>query len=207
MSRKYIHVWIDKNAWWGQSQCVINLVDEIALQADGYLLSKKGKRFFNNFFQEHIFSQVDYAHMIENGLRLDKAGMQKVVDTIEQQFDLFDQTHQVTAEQVLLQFCGMIDEEILETEEIQEVKSHTEKEPEEAQKSILAQQKIIVDLQGMVASLKDENEYLSITLADKRAEVSSIRNKLRKQKKHRSLGDRVLQLIGFVYWIVDRIAE
>lgn len=207
MNSKYIHVWLDATAWLGQGQCILDLVDRNALKADGYLLSTKGEHFFNNFFRERIFSQTDYHHMIENGLRTNKAGMQLLVDTIKQQFDRFDRTHEVTAEQVLLQFCGMIDGEILETEEIPEFKSHTEKELEEAQKSILAQQKIIVDLQSMVASLKDENEYLSITLADKRAEVSSIRNKLRKQKKHRSLGDRVLQLIGFVYWIVDRIAE
>ena len=207
MNSKYIHVWLDATAWLGQGNCILDLVDRNALKADGYLLSAKGEHFFNNFFREQIFSQTDYHHMIENGLRANKAGMQLLVDTIKQQFDRFDRTHEVTAEQVLLQFCGMIDSEILETEEIPEIKSHTEKELEEAQKSILAQQKIIVDLQSMVASLKDENEYLSITLADKRAEVSSIRNKLRKQKKHRSLGDRVLQLIGFVYWIIDRIAE
>lgn len=210
MNRKYIHVWIDENAWWSQSQCVINLVDEIALQADGYLLSEKGKRFFNNFFQEHIFSQADYAHMIESGLRLDKAGMQKVVDTIEQQFDRFDQTHQVTAEQVLLQFCGMI-VEITGNTEIQKAEPERNKELEklqaEHQKAVIAQQKVIDDLREVVAKLKDENEYLHFTLADERAETKALRQKMKKKTKHRSLGDRVLQLIGLVYWIVDRIAK
>lgn len=50
-------------------------------------------------------------------------------------------------------------------------------------------------------------ERAGIAFADERAETSSLRKKLQKKKKHRTLGDRFLQLVGFVYLIVDIICN
>ena len=127
------------------------------------------------------------------------------MDAVEQCFDRFDRTHIVTAEQVLLQYCGMIEEEAKEA--APEIHSETERKWISNQEVIIKQAGIIETQRNMIASLKEENEHLSIAFADERAETNSLRKKLQKKKKHRSLGDRLLQLVGFVYWIVDTICN
>lgn len=183
----------------------MHLIDYDALREDGYELSNKGEQFFNDFFQQEIFSQVDFRHMIESGLKANIEGAQQLMDAVEQCFDRFDRTHIVTAEQVLLQYCGMIEEEAKEA--APEIHSETERKWISNQEVIIKQAGIIETQRNMIASLKEENEHLSIAFADERAETNSLRKKLQKKKKHRSLGDRFLQLVGFVYWIVDTICN
>ena len=143
--------------------------------------------------------------MIESGLKANIEGAQQLMDAVEQCFDRFDRTHIVTAEQVLLQYCGMIEEEAKEA--APEIHSETERKWISNQEVIIKQAGIIETQRNMIASLKEENEHLSIAFADERAETNSLRKKLQKKKKHRSLGDRFLQLVGFVYWIVDTICN
>lgn len=205
MSRRYIRIGINETLWLGQAQCVLHLIDYDVLREDGYELSNKGEQFFNDFFQQEIFSQVDFRHMIESGLKANIEGAQQLMDAVEQCFDRFDRTHIVTAEQVLLQYCGMIEEEAKEA--APEIHSETERKWISNQEVIIKQAGIIETQRNMIASLKEENEHLSIAFADERAETNSLRKKLQKKKKHRSLGDRFLQLVGFVYWIVDTICN
>jgi hypothetical protein len=205
VSRRYIRIGINETLWLGQAQCVLHLIDYDALREDGYELSNKGEQFFNDFFQQEIFSQVDFRHMIESGLKANIEGAQQLMDAVEQCFDRFDRTHIVTAEQVLLQYCGMIEEETKEA--APEIHSETERKWISNQEVIIKQAGIIETQRNMIASLKEENEHLSIAFADERAETNSLRKKLQKKKKHRSLGDRLLQLVGFVYWIVDTICN
>lgn len=205
MSRRYIRIGINETLWLGQAQCVLHLIDYDALREGGYELSNKGEQFFNDFFQQEIFSQEDFRHMIESGLKANIEGAQQLMDAVEQCFDRFDRTHIVTAEQVLLQYCGMIEEEAKEA--APEIHSETERKWISNQEVIIKQAGIIETQRNMIASLKEENEHLSIAFADERAETNSLRKKLQKKKKHRSLGDRLLQLVGFVYWIVDTICN
>lgn len=205
MSRRYIRIGINETLWLGQAQCVLHLIDYDALREDGYELSNKGEQFFNDFFQQEIFSQVDFRHMIESGLKANIEGAKQLMDAVERCFDRFDRTHIVTAEQVLLQYCGMIEEETKEA--APEIHSETERKWISNQEVIIKQAGIIETQRNMIASLKEENEHLSIAFADERAETNSLRKKLQKKKKHRSLGDRFLQLVGFVYWIVDTICN
>lgn len=205
MSRRYIRIGINETLWLGQAQCVLRLIDYDALREDGYELSNKEEQFFNDFFQQEIFSQEDFRHMIESGLKANIEGAQQLMDAVEQCFDRFDRTHIVTAEQVLLQYCGMIEEE--DKEAAPEIHSEMERKWISNQEVIIKQAGIIETQRNMIASLKEENEHLSIAFADERAETNSLRKKLQKKKKHRSLGDRFLQLVGFVYWIVDTICN
>lgn len=201
MNRRYIRIGINETLWLGQAQCVLHLINYDALREDGYELSNKGEQFFNDFFQQEIFSQVDFRHMIENGLKANLEGAQQLMDAVEQCFDRFDRTHDVTAEQVLLQFCGTIQDKS------EEQAPEAERKWVSNQEVIIRQSKIIDNQKRLIASLKKENERLSIDFADERAETNSLRKKLQKKKKHRSLGDRFLQLVGFVYWIVDTICN
>ena len=214
MKRRYIDIAVNERRLAEDGSLEIEVIDWNNLRKDGYDMSDAGKRMFYNFFEREIFGVDDFEALGNKNKWNDVTFATAVKDTIEQRMDSFDALKLKTVEQVLLQFCGKI-----KTETQWETCKSEDKEKEKLVREVNDLKEALLFREKQVDDLKHEKafwktRYEKEQVEKRKAEIETRRvglelekaeRELQKRKKHRTLGDRILQLIGFVYWVIWKL--
>lgn len=214
MKRRYIDIAVNERRLAEDGSLEIEVIDWNNLRKDGYDMSDAGKRMFYNFFGREIFGVDDFEALSNKNKWNDVTFATAVKDTIEQRMDSFDALKLKTVEQVLLQFCGKIKTgtqwETCKDEDKE--KEKLVREVNDLKEALLFREKQVDDLKHEKAFW--ETRYKKEQVEKRKAEIETQRvglelekaeRELQKRKKRRTLGDRILQLIGFVYWVIWKL--
>lgn len=221
--RRYIQINIDIKALAERGEMHIEVVNWNRLLDDGYEMNSAGKRMFYNFFKKEIFGPDDFERLdkkypmpgsVERIRNVD-IEIQETKDLIQRRMDTFDANHIRTVEQILLQFCGRISD----GKEITEERKEENKENAKLTREIVNIREALLLKEKQVDNLEHEKAFWQYSYEKERvekrkAEIETRRiglelerteKELQKRKKRRTLGDRILQLIGIVYWAIWKL--
>lgn len=219
MKRRYIDIAVNERRLAEDGSLEIEVIDWNNLRKDGYDMRDAGKQMFYNFFEREIFSEDTFQALKVGTLGNSAALAAAVKNTIEQRMDSFDALGLKTVEQVLLQFCGPIttgmqqemhkvENQGMESEE----KEKLLREVNDLKEALLFREKQVNDLEYEKALF--QNRYEKERVEKRKAEIAIQRislelekteKELQKRKRRRTLGDRILQLIGIVYWVIWKL--
>lgn len=198
---RYVNILVDKDEWLGNQRIVFQTVDLEAFREDGYVLSKAGERLFGNFFIREILQQDEVRWLTEKELRVDQDGIIEFERAIEKAICRFNLSHGITVDQVLLQFCGNIDDE----------DDEADLEKKKQYRKIEALEETSRDQRNTIAKLREENRDLLIKVAEERQATTVVRKELdaamEKKKIEKTLTFRICYAIGRFTWFIRFLSD